>query len=402
MPYKYVAYNNDKKLVTGTIDVTSEGMAEQAIQRAGYRLLSLESVGTRVTLQRLMPSLFGIKTGDVIFFSRQMATLIETGTTIPTALQLLQEQVSNTALKVIVGTIIEDVRSGSSFSEALERHPDAFPQIYRRMVGVGEQTGNLEVVLRQAANYMEKEKLLVKKVSRAMIYPVIILLLALGVVTLMLTFALPSMVDMFDEFNADLPVTTRLLIAITNGFATYKLHLLAVVLAIAGAAVWGVKQPVGRRSLDKVLLKMPLIGPVCLLREISHICRTMSMLVHAALPMPEIMDITVQTTGNTAVAESVEDVRTKMLQGQGLSQPMSQHQVFPRLLVQTVAVGEETGTLDSNLATLADSYEGEVDERVNKLVSMMEPCLMLGMGVVVGFIVISVIMPMYSIMGKVE
>lgn len=400
MAYRYVAYNSDKKLITGTIDVTSESVAEQAIQRAGYRLLSLRSVGTRVTMQRLMPSLFGVKVGDVIFFSRQMATLIQTGTTIPTALQLLQEQVANTALRGVIAAIIEDVRSGSSFSQAIERHPDAFPQVYRRMLGVGEQTGNLEVVLRQAATYLEKERTLVKKVSKAMIYPSVVLLLALGVVTLMLTFALPSMVDMFDEFGADLPVTTKLLIAISNGFASYKLHLLAVVLAIAGAASWGVKQPAGRRNLDRLLLKMPLMGSVSLLREISHFCRTMAMLVHAALPMPEIMDIILQTTKNTAVAEALEDVRTKMLQGQGLSQPMAQNQVFPRLLVQTVAVGEETGTLDANLAALADSYEYEVDEKISKLVSMMEPALMLFMGVVVGFIVISVIMPMYSVMGK--
>ena len=402
MAYRYVAYNSDKRLITGTIDVSSESVAEQAIQRAGYRLISLKSVGPQVTLQRLMPSLFGVKAGDVIFFSRQMATLIETGTTIPTALQLLQEQVTNTALRGIIAAVIEDVRSGSSFSQAIERHPDAFPQVYRRMVSAGEQTGNLEVVLRQAATYLEKERTLVKKVSRAMIYPAVILLLALAVVTLMLTFALPSMVDMFDEFDAELPVTTRLLIAISDGFANYKLHLLAVVFTIAGAAAWGVKQPAGRRNLDKLLLKMPLIGPVTLLREISHFCRTMAMLVHAALPMPEIMDIILQTTRNTAVAEALEDVRLKMLQGQGLSQPMAQNRVFPRLLVQTVAVGEETGTLDSNLAALADSYEYEADEKINKLISMMEPGLIVGMGLVVGFIVISVIMPMYSIMGEVE
>ena len=402
MAYKYVAYTADRTVVEGTIDVATEGLAREALRRSGYKLLSLRAARPGLSIRRSVPALFGVKAQDVIAFSRQLATLVERGTTTLSALQLLRDQIRNIAFKEVVTAVIQDLQQGSSLAEAISRHPQAFPPIYSRMVKVSEQTGNLEVVLRQVASYMERERAALKKVSRAMIYPAFILLVASGAVTILVTFTMPPLMDLFDEFEAELPLVTKLLIAIVGFITTYKFYLAAVIIGIAASALWYVRTPIGRHRLDRLLLKIPVIGPIIALREMSHFSHTMSILLEAGVPMPEIMDMAVQTSRNRVVREAVEDVRTEILKGRGLFHPLAANELFPPLLVQMVKVGEQAGTLSADLMAIADSYEQEVDERVNSLLSMLEPCLLVVLGLIVAFIAVSIIMPIYSIMGSIE
>lgn len=401
MPYKYVAYTADKTVVEGTIDATTEGLAREALGRSGYKLLSLKAARPRLSIRRSVPTLFGVKTHHVVAFSRQLATLIERGTTTLSALQLLRDHIRNVAFKEVLSAMIQDLQQGSSLSEAISRHPQAFPPIYSRMVKVSEQTGNLEVALRQIASHIEREKAVLKKVSRAMIYPAFILLVAGGVVTLMTAFTLPPLLEMFTEFEAELPLVTKLLMGVVGFVTAYKFYLPAVMIGVAALAVWYVRKPAGRHRLDRLLIKTPLIGPITTLRDMSHFSRTMSMLLGAGLPMPEIMDMVVQTTRNGVVREAVEDIQGEILKGGGLSRSMTANELFPPLLVQMVKVGEEAGTLSADLMAVADSYEQEVDERVNSLLSILEPGLLVVLGLFVAFIAISVIMPIYSIMGSI-
>ncbi len=402
MPYRYIAYTRTGERVQGTINVASEARAEEALWQSDYIIVSLKPVRPRPGLAELMPTFFGVKPRDLIVFSRQLATLIESGITILSALQMLEEQTSNRALKRALQRVIEDVQEGESFSAALKKHPQAFPPIYSRMIEVGERMGNIEAVLRQLATYMEKREALARKLRGAMAYPTFIILLAIGVVFIMMTVTLPAIMGLFSEFEAELPATTRALMAITKFTTTYRSRILAAATSAVILASLYTRTPIGRRQRDLLLLKIPVIGLINVQSNVSRICHTMSILLRAGLPMAEIMELVIQTTGNVIFREALERVRTEMLQGHGLSRPISQERVFPSLLTQMVRVGEETGALDSNLETLALFYEEEADRKISALTAMLEPALMLFVGALVGFIAVSVIMPMYSLMGAIR
>ncbi len=257
----------------------------------------------------------------------------------------------------------------------------------------------METVLRQMATYMEKREALTRKLRGAMAYPAFIIVLAIGVVFIMITFTLPGILGLFSEFNVELPLTTRILIAVTDFTSAHQTQLMTgAVLFVVLLALY-LRTPMGQRQKDILLLKIPLISTINIQSNMAQLCHTMSILLRAGLPMAEIMNLLVETMGNVILREAIERVRMEMLQGHGLSQPLRQEKVFPSLLAQMVRVGEETGTLDSNLETLAKFYEEEADRRINALTSMMEPALMLFVGGLVGFLAVSVIMPMYTMIG---
>ncbi len=401
MPYKYVAYTADSKMVEGTIDVRTEDLAKERLRQLGYRIVRLKAAKPKFNIRQSMPTLFGVKSRDVTAFSRQLATLVERGINAFSALQILKDQIRNPAFKEVVIGMIQDLEQGSSFADAIGRHPEAFPRIYRRMVSVGESTGNLQVVLRQVAEYIEKEKSAVKRVRKAMIYPTLVLLLACGVVTIMITVTLPPLLDMFDQVNAELPLPTKLLIGIVGFITGYWFYILPVIIGTVALVVWFVKTPDGRERFDRLLIRTPLIGAIVVRREMARFSRTMAISMDAGLPVIETMDLIIQSAQNSMVRSALDDVRTQMLEGRGLFQSMAPNELFPVLLVQMVKVGEQVGTLSKDLTTVADMYEQDVDERVDMLLSLMQPVLLLGVGLIVAFIAISVILPMYSVMGEI-
>ncbi|MBA7616724.1 Type II secretion system protein F [subsurface metagenome] len=350
----------------------------------------------------MLPTLFGVKTQDVLDFSRQLATLIESGVTILTALQLLEGQASKAALGKVIAGLVEELRGGSSLSQALTKYPQAFSYTYCQVIKASEQAGNLEVGLKQVAGYMEKRMMMKKKVIRAMAYPTLILLMAIGVVTLLITVVLPPLVQLFTSLGTELPSTTRLLIAVAGFLINYKFYLLGGLFTLIILIVGYVRQPAGKLTMDRVMLKIPVISSINLQRNMCHFCQTTSMLLKAGLPLPQIMNTVIQTVGNRIIRQALKEVREKLVQGQGLSQPMAAIELFPRLLVEMVVVGEKTGNLDSTLATLADFYEEKVSQRIDGLISMIEPALTLVTGVVVGFVAISMITALYSILGTVR
>jgi type IV pilus assembly protein PilC len=270
------------------------------------------------------------------------------------------------------------------------------------MIAIGERTGNLEMVLRQLAAHMEKEQAIIKRVRGAMAYPAFVILLAICVVGILVTTALPPLLGLFDEFNAEPPLPTRILLGVTHFATAYKLHMAVVLVAAVAIGGFYVRRPSGRRQLDYLLLRAPLLGPITVLSNTSRFSRTMAILLKAGLPLSEVMELILETTQNRVVREAMEGVRDKLLRGEGLSKPLANSNMFPPMLVQMVEVGEETGTLDSNLETIAEFYAREVDERINTLTAMIQPALTLCMGGIVAFIAISIIMPMYSIMHSIR
>ena len=401
MSYKYIAYTEAGAIVKGTIDAPTEGMAKQALMHSGYKPLSLKAARPAFSLRRSMPSFFRVKSQEVITFSRQLATLVERGITAINALQLLRDQMKNATFREILTEVINDLRRGSSLADAIAKHPNVFPPIYSRMVKISEQTGQLEDSLRQTARYMERQVGLAKKVQRVMIYPAFILILGSGVVAVMVTFTLPPLIEMFAQFNTGLPILTRILLGVGSFVSSNMLLLLVFLVMFIGLSVMFVKSTIGRWYIDKLLLRLPLVGPIVTLRETSHFSRTTSLLLEAGLTMPETMDLTIQTTRNVVIREKLKEVQIEIMKGLGISGPMASGNIFPPIFVQMVKVGEQTGTLTIEMMTMAEQYEQEVDDRVNSILTMMEPALLVGVGLFVAFIAVAVIMPIYNMMGQI-
>lgn len=397
--YQYIAYTPQGERVQGRVDAASEHKAEETLWKLNYTVVSLKEAQERDA------GLFGggrIKTRDLIVLSRQLATLIESGIPIVRALQLLQEQVSSKRLGRIVGEMVVDLQQGRYLSEAIARRKNAFPGIYARLIEVGERTGNLEMVLRQLAVYLEKEEALVRKIRGAMAYPSFVLALAIGVILLLLTVALPPLMGLFESFGAELPLPTRILLALTAFFSTNKFAILVGMVAVIVGVLVAVRTEPGRLLFDTALLRLPLIGRVTIQGAVARMCRSMATLLQAGLSMPEIIALSVRTQSNRIIASALEEVRTELLQGHGLSEPLAKRKLFPGMLIQMVRVGEETGSLDTNMETLAIFYEEEVDRAVAAMAGAMEPALTVFIGVLVGFVALAVIMPMYTLMGAIQ
>jgi len=401
MIYKYIAYSADKKMVEGKIDVASESLAEAALYRAGFEnIISLEETRAEANVTKLLPSLFGVKQREVIDVSNQLATLIQSGITLSAALKLLEGQTTKKALKDIFGKLIEEIQDGNSLSQALTLYPQVFPNTYIQTIKASEQAGTLGAGLRQAAKYLGKVTAAKQKVQRAMAYPVFIILLAIGIAILLVTVALPPLINLFDSLNADLPWTTSLLLFVSDFIITYKIPILLAVVAVVILIFFLLRLPSVKLARDRLILKIPVIGRITIERSMGLFCQTASMLLQAGLRLPQIIEIVIQTNRNQVIRSAFNGVRDRLVQGEGLSQPMSENKLFPPLLVEMVLVGEKTGAMDTTLGTLADFYEGEVDRKIDSLISMIEPVLTLCIGAVVIFIALSMITPLYSILGS--
>jgi type IV pilus assembly protein PilC len=399
MAYKYQAYTNEKKIVRGTIEVASEKLAETALYQAGYEhILSLEEIGPGLSLESLVPTLFGVKTQEVIDLSNQLATLVESGISLLTALQLLGGQTTRKSLKEVLDGLVEEIQGGNSFSQGLSHYPKLFSNTYLQMIVASEQAGQLETGLKQAAGYMERQATANQKIKHAMMYPAFVLLMAVGVSVLLITVALPPLINLFNSLNTELPWMTRLLIN-AGGFLTERgLYVLVGLMAAILMIIVLMRMPSVKLARDQYILKIPVIGKIIIERSMQFFCQTTSMLLEAGLRLPAIMDIVIQTNRNQVIRQALGQVKESLVQGAGLSQPMAANELFPPLLVEMVVVGEKTGTLDSTLATLADFYEKKVNRRIDALVAMIEPVLTVIVGLVVIFLALSMITPLYSIL----
>ena len=401
MKFRYIAYTEDK-VVRGGMEVTSAVQAEEALAQQGYRVLSLKPAWGGLSLEKAFPSLFVPRQGEVIGFTRQLATLLECGIGLLPALRTLQGQTKSGAFKRVLATILEDLSRGESFSAALAKHPQVFDLLYTRMVMVGEKAGQLESTLKQVASYMERQVQARKKIVRAMTYPTLVLVVAIGVLTILLTFALPPLLEVFKSFGAKLPLTTRILLFVSGAVLSHGLQMLVVAGALVLLALWFLGRPTGRRLKDRFLLRVPVLGPVVLAGEVARFSRMVPLLLRAGVTTTDSIELAAGASSNQVIKQALGQVQQDLLRGQGLSGPLSRSGVFPPLLVQMVVVGEETATLENSLSHVADFYETQVDEKVTAMITFLEPAMTLAVAGVVAFIAFSMITPMYSILGSVK
>jgi type IV pilus assembly protein PilC len=403
MAYKYQVYTSEKKIVRGTIDVATEKQAEGALYRAGYQnILSLEEVSPGLSPESLVPTLFGIKGQEIIDFSNQLATLVESGISLLTSLQLLNGQTAKKPLKKILAGLIGEIQGGNSLSQALSGYPRVFSNTYVQMIKASEQVGQLETGLKQAAGYMERQAAANQKIKQATMYPSFVLLLAVGVSILLITVALPPLIKLFNSLGAELPWMTKLLINVAGFLIDRGLYLLGGLFAVILLIIALMRLPSVKIARDRSLLKIPVIGSIIIERSMQFFCQTAAMLLKAGLRLPAIMDIVIQNNQNRIIYRALGQVKGSLVQGSGLSQPMAANELFPPLLVEMVVVGEKTGTMDTTLATLADFYERKVNRRIDALIALMEPVLTVIVGLVVIFLALSMITPLYSILRSIH
>lgn len=401
MTYRYLAIGPDGRQVRGALEVTSEEHAERALWDADYTVVSIRPARALPGLQTIFPSLYAVKKRALITFSRQLATLLEAGVPVMRSLELLEEQANGGPLAAAIRGIARSIRGGSTFADAVREHPKVFPPLYSRLVELGERTGQIEDMLRQVATYMEREDAVIGRVRSALAYPAFVIALAFVVVGVLMTTALPSLVQLFGEFDGELPITTRILISSTNFTSAYRMELLLLTGAVVIAGAWFFGRPEGKRLMDRVLLRMPLLRDVVVNANAARFSRTLAMLLRAGLPLTEIMELIVKTTDNSVLRNDAEEVQRRLLDGEGLAAPMQTVGSYPQMLVQMVAVGEETGTLDGNLEITADFYTKEVDHKVDAMTGMLTPALTIVIGLVVAFVALSLVMPMYQLVGDI-
>ncbi|MBU2535271.1 MAG: type II secretion system F family protein [Chloroflexota bacterium] len=398
--FRYTASTRQGNLVKGNIKAPSEIAAERLIIAKGYTPEHVEIAPSMFSLEEAFPTFFKLKPRDIIVFSRQLATLLRSGISLLPSLEILQGQVaSSRAFRSVLTSIVNDIRSGGSFSQAVKKNPKAFSEIYCRTIAVGEETGNLNTTLNQMADFMERHQAMSQRVKKALSYPMIVLGVGIVVVIMLITVVMPQLLGMFTAMDVELPLPTRILIAITEIFQNYTLYIVIGGALIFAVFLWMTKQPAGKRVLDRLRLNMPILGPPALMSELGRFARTLSVMIGAGLKLQETMELLPQSTTNMLFRDSLHQVNERLLLGEGLAGPMSHVSLFPPLLVQMVAVGEETNTLDFTMGVVADFYETAAEEKTAAMVGMIGPVSTIGIALLVGFIALSVLMPMYTITG---
>ena len=398
--FLYKAKDGRKQVMEGILEAETERGALSKLSQMGYFPLSIqkEEAGPQRQASSRSFSIFtGIRRRDITFFTRQLSDLLEAGLTLMRALNVIQDQTENPRLQEILGDIVSHVRDGKSFSDALAVYPKVFPPIYVSMVRSGEVGGILGGVLSRLADFSEKEEELQGKVRAAMAYPALICLVGMGTVAVLLIFVVPKLVLLFQDVGQVLPLPTQILIAVSNGVAKYWWGALLIA-ALGGFLGKRQRLPQGARlAIDRIKLRLPIWGSLIKKVEIARFARSLATLLSHGVPILQAMQSVYQATGNEMLKGELQKIGDQLRGGTTLSQGMRQSRIFPNLVINMVSVGEEAGSLDRSLIKIADTYEREADRAMKMMTALVEPVMILVMGSVVGFIVVSMLLPIFQI-----
>ena len=343
-----------------------------------------------------LPGTGGVSTKDLALFTRQFATMINSGLPLVQCLEILSKQVEKEAFQTIITNVMNDVEAGSTLAEALRKHPKAFDNLYVNMVDAGEAGGILDEILLRLATYIEKAEALRRKIKGAMTYPIVVATVAIGVTVFMLLFIIPTFAKMFADFGADLPLPTKIVMMLSNFLRNFWwAMLLGIIGGIIGLRRYNATEN-GKRNIDRLLLKIPVLGDVLRKGSIARFTRTLGTLISSGVPILDGLQITANTAGNKVVEEAILATRGSIREGETIAAPLKGSDVFPPMVVQMIAVGEETGALDEMLNKIAVFYEDEVNTAVEALTSIIEPVMIVVMGLIVGGMVVAMYMPMFK------
>jgi type IV pilus assembly protein PilC len=402
--YAYAAINAQGLETEGVINAPDLAAAREQLRIKGLLPQSIKEAGTGENIGNKSISIGAkkVKPKSLQIFSRQFATMIEAGLNVVGALVILEEQTDDEALAGVVHVLRQDVEGGLLLSEAMLKHPKVFTRLYVSMVEAGEAAGILDIVLDRVAFQIEKQEAIRRRIKGAMVYPSMVLIFATLVLVGMLMFLVPVFVKIFSDLGGQLPTLTQYVVTASNLLKTKPYVLLLLPGGLWAFFRWK-KTEKGRQNWDKFKLRLPMkIGDVVLKVAMARFSRTLSTLVAAGVDIIKALEITGQTSGNWVVEDALATVRQKMHEGVPIAQPLIDNDVFPPMVAQMVKIGEETGELEKMLAKIADFYEDEVDASVGALTSIVEPIMMLGVGVMVGIVIISMYLPMFKMLTLVK
>jgi len=398
--FVYKAKGADGNLVEGTVDAEEQ---KAAVARLRDQRLVILEIGEKITgplemLKALFKRKGKVYTRDLVLFSRQLSTLVGAGVPIVQSLAILENQAENPAFKEVLNAVRVDIESGLSISDALRKHPDAFPELYTSMIKAGELGGILDTILERLTAYLESNEALRAKVKSAMMYPLIVLSICFIITVFLLTFVIPRFAAIFESFGAQLPLLTQTLLDLST-FVKQPVHFIGIALSPVG--LWyaykrAYKTPMGQKWIDSQTLKLPLFGIILKKVAVARFTRTLGTLIKSGVPILQALETVASTAGNVVIAEAVLGARESIREGGHLSDPLKKSGVFPNMVTAMISVGEETGALDTMLSKIADFYDQEVDTAVKGLTSLIEPIVIVVMGTIVGTIVAAMFLPMFS------
>ncbi len=395
--YRYVAYDAAGRRLTRSVAAQSDEQVKRMLWDQGLHVVDIHTRLRMPTLEELFPSFVRVRRSEVILFTRQLATFVRVGMPIVEGLTVLRDQCGSALMRRALTEMITDLGAGAALSAALARFPRIFPPLYVDMIRSAEVSGNLDEVLRQLATYMARDEGAKRKVRSAMIYPAIVICLALVVMSVLVGFVLPAFSQLFGEFRADMPLPTRILFTVGTFCREHLLGIFVfLALAVSGTTLYA-KTSSGRDFFDAAVLRLPMLGVIVRYAIIERYLRTLATLARAGVPITKMLDTAITAVGNAQYRTGLASVKEDMLSGEGFATPLERTDLFPRIVIQMVRVGEETGSLDSNLEQAAEHYAEEVDYRLKRMIAVIEPALVIAVGVMVGFIAVSVIAPMYAL-----
>ena len=403
--FTYKALDARGSAASGQIDADNKSAVAASLRNKGLTVVDINEVKTGLAQKDVFGSLQRIRARDLTVFSRQFATMINSGLAMLRALSVLEEQTENKKLAAVIGELRADVEAGIALSDALEKHPKVFSPLYYNMVRAGEIGGILDEVLNRLATQLEKDDSIRRAVKSAMVYPLLIASFALIVLTGMVLFLIPIFANMYNELGgAKLPMLTRIMVGVSDTMRSWKGAIVVVVVIGLIIALRKLKTtPKGTAVWDRFKLRIPMgIGEVIRKIAVARFSRTLGTLVSSGVPILQAIDITGKSAGNVVIERAMKAVQVSVKEGQTISEPLEKVSVFPAMVVQMISVGEETGSLDAMLQKVADFYEDEVNAAVKSLTSILEPIMMLGVGAIVGVVVISMYLPIFNMMNIVK
>ena len=398
MNFAYKVKTSQGNVLEGSMEANDQQSVVNRLREQRFIILDISEVksasgGILNKLNIFKPK---VKRKDLVIFSRQLATLVNSGVPIVQSLSILYDQIENPAFKAVVGKCREDIESGITIADAMERHPQAFTTLYVSMVRAGEVGGILDVILERLSEYLEDAAKLQGQIKSAMAYPAVIMLAAFGVTGFVLVFVVPRFESMFAGFNRELPLPTKIVVSLSRGLTKlFPVIIVTIVGIIYGLRMYK-KTESGSLKIDQFMLGLPALGVLQRKVAVAKFTRTFGTLIKSGVPILQALDTVAKTAGNRVIEIAINQAKESIREGERIAEPLKRSGVFPPMVTQMISVGEETGNLDTMLAKIADFYDTEVDSAVESLTAMMEPMIIVFLGVVVGGMVVALFLPMFE------